>query len=484
MIFPPHKHKSKPVYSPIQAIIKLAIQNTIHSKIIPWLLVTIISITTLLPFLLQGDGSPVDEMKLIISYPFSISFIVLILGSVWISSGMISLEISSREIQSVIVKPISPFKIVLAKWLALLIINSALVIIMGLGLLLSVSIATNSTKHKNRDIRNIRNEILTCRTAVKVDPIDNIEEKAEMLRWRLISQKVIPQNTTTAKICGQIQAARSTVAPGKTNTWTITLSKREQEKAKTSHLALRYKYNCNPTERIPISGTWIIESENTPPVKIPVFNKLDGSHVLNMPKDFKPNGGFINISFHNQYPKKSELSSSTTDNPKQVSQDESVQKQPYLYFAADNPVELLIYQSSFTMNFIRSMLAILCFLACISAIGLCMSTLFSFPVAILSTSAIIFAVTIASSFSEKQVEHHHGPKQPPAKIIQLTEPILIFVKHSTKNITKNIPVSYIADGMMFSWMQMLECIVLLLLFIPGVLILLSSLILSQKELAI
>jgi len=556
------------IFSPTIAIAILAIRSAMHSKIIIWLLATIVGITTILPFLLKGDGSPVGQMRIVITYPLTISFIVLALGTLWLSSGLISLEISSKEIQSIVVKPVRTFDIWLGKWLAMVAINTVLIVVTSLGLLVSINIKLN--QHNDATIKQ---QVIIARQAIQIEPIANIEWKAEELRQRLIRQNIITETTSTAKMCGELKTARSMVAPGKSITWTIPPSSissfsinNSSFSPPTAALSLSYKFHCNPMERTPISGTWILESMGTHTVKIPINNILDGTHNLMLPETFKPTASPIKITFnntpygkslvvaplHNQENSTQSLASpsrtlSTSNSQHSISNNQrettnhqpraketanpnssfsiqhsafsphtpdpnssfiiqnsafsqdtpdpnssfSIQnsalspspQNPTIYFNPDTPVELLIHKSSFTANLIRSMLAIICFLSCIAAIGLTMSTLFSFPVAAFTTSAIIFSITLASGFSEDPVNHHHGPEQMPAKIIQLTEPAILFVKHATSNIIVNIPIENLANGMIFTWKQTAECILLLLLLIPSILALLSSILLSQKELA-
>ncbi len=260
-----HNPKSPQAHSAISAIAMLAIKTAMHSRIVIWLLAAVVGITTLLPLLLKGDGSPVGHMRIVITYPLAISFIVLALGTLWLSSGLISLEISGKEIQSIVTKPVRAFDIWLGKWLAMVAINIALIAVTTLGLLISINLTLNHYNHqtttespspqqngaevpslqqngagvpsprtasiseheshppkKNRT-EEIYQQVLSARHAVQIEPIANIEWKAEKMRQRLIQQNVIPDTTTIAKMCGELKAARSMVAPNKTISWTINL---------------------------------------------------------------------------------------------------------------------------------------------------------------------------------------------------------------------------------------------------------------------
>lgn len=197
-------------------------------------------------------------------------------------------------------------------------------------------------------------------------------------------------------------------------------------------------------ERRPVSGTWSISDKNDNVAKLSVTNITDGTHHLILPDSFKPDTDTLNVSFCHIPPPALQQAAVQQDAPG-----------PTLYFNADSPVELLIHQSSFTTNLIRSMTAIICFLGCIAAIGLTMSTLFSFPVAVFAAAAALLAIALAGGLSE----------------------------NAAAGVISNIPVTTLANGILFSWQQTVECILILMLFIPAILGLISSLMLSQKELA-
>lgn len=426
------------------AITRLAIKTALHSRVIIWLFVTVIIVTTGLPFLLRGDGSATGYMRLVISYPLTITFILLALGTLWLSCGLISLEISGGEIQSVAVKPLHSFEIWFGKWLALTVIDTALVIVTAAGLLLSVSIAAHRYTEDSGASASIQNRVLTGRKAVGTEPIPDLLEYAELMRVRLIRQGVIPESTPVEKICGEMKAANSMVAPGSSVSWKIPISAKDRKLAADRKLSLRYQFSCNAMERSPVSGTWTIYDKKGSSVEIAVTNITDGIHHLMLPDSFKLSTDTLKISFCHIPPPALQ--------PKTAEQNAPV---PTLYFNADSPVELMIHQSSFAMNLIRSMTAVICFLSCIAAIGLTMSTLFSFPVAVFAAAAALLAIALAGGLSE----------------------------NAAVGVISNIPVTPLANGILFSWQQTVECILILMLFIPAILGLISSLMLSQKELA-
>jgi hypothetical protein len=89
-------------------------------------------------------------------------------------------------------------------------------------------------------------------------------------------------------------------------------------------------------------------------------------------------------------------------------------------------------------------------------------------------------VTIAGGFSEDTAGCSHE-SAPPA-IVRLTQPLLLALKRSFSGITGSLPISDLADGMLYSWSRVAESLlpILLIIFVMG---LISGIILGRKELA-
>ncbi len=446
---------------PIRSIAKLAIRTAVRSRAFAWLLASTLGITLGLPFALRGDGTAVGHMRVVITYPTAILFAVLLLGTLWLAAGIISLELSSRRLQSVAVKPARAFDIWFGKWLGILAINATLIVVATVSMLLSVNAIAHRYAETPELKTAIQEQILVGRRAIAPEPPPNLMDEAEQQRWALVAEGKIPETVPVDRFFQELKAKRSIVAPGTTVAWNLGLPPSLLRQKPQQKRSLRYHFRCNPTERTPVSGTWTLSAAGCPPAQLAVHNVLDGIHHLAIPNSFQPTATTITAAFTH---------ATTVD-------------APYLFFDADMPVALLVHESNFTMNLIRGMLAMLCFLATVAASGLMMGTLFSFPVALLAGGAMLFALTLAAGFSEESAGHSHGLEQAPGVITRLAEPVLIALKHATANVVNNIPIAALGDGMLFSWQQTGECLLLLLVLLPAILGAMSAFLLSRKELA-
>jgi len=433
----------------------------VRTRTFAWLLAAALGITGVLPFALRGDGTAIGHMRMVITYPATVFFAVLALGTLWLAAGLVSVELANRQLQSVAVKPVRAFHIWFGKWLGLLAVNACLVAVATLGLMLSVNTIARGYTDDPDSRAALRDQVLVGRRAVVAMSPPGLLDEAEQQRMALIAEGRIPESVPVDRFLQERKATRSIVSPGATGSWDIQLSRHHRERRSGQPLSLRYHFRCNPTERTPISGVWSLTAQGCNPVHIPINGVVDGIHHLVIPDKFRPSGETVTVSFSRE---------ATTDGP-------------YLLFDTDAPVALLVHESGFTMNLIRSMLAVFCFIAAVAATGLMMGTLFSFPVALFSGGAVLFAIMLAASFSAEPVGHHHGEAPTPGLITRTAEPALLAIKHATADVISNIPLGALGNGMLFSWQQTGMCILLLLLAVPLILGSVSSLLLSQKELA-
>ncbi|MBT3192946.1 MAG: ABC transporter permease [Verrucomicrobia bacterium] len=454
---------------PMLAITRLTLRTIVRNRACAGLLVGLMATTIGLPMILHGDGTAIGQMRMVITYPLVIAFTLLLVGNLWLSASLVSREIANHTLQSVTVKPVGVFGIWFGKWLGLMIINVMLVTVSTLGLLLSVATTLQHDDHTVADRTALHEQLLVARQAIFPQPEPKLLEEAQW-RWQhLISEGKIPRTTPLAKIQHAVIANHARVEPGTSQSWTVSIPDALREKACEKALSLRYTFRCSPLERTPVSGTWTVASSPataassamSAPTRLAVHDVLDGTHQLMLPDTFRPIGSSVIITFEH---------GATADSPT-------------LFFDTDAPVALLVHSSGFASNLLRAMLALTCFLGAIAAIGLTMSTLFSFPVATFAAGAILFAVALAAGFSEASVEHHHGTPTKPGIMVQATEPILLSLKHATRDLVGNIPIKRISHGILVSWEQTGECIVVLCLIIPGVLGLLSCAVLRRKEFA-
>src|SRR3954464_11088850 len=84
-----------------------------------------------LPLLLKDDGTARGFTQILITYTLSAITALLGLSTLWLACGTLARDIEECQIQMLVVKPIARWQIWLGKWLGLLSLNAALLILSG-----------------------------------------------------------------------------------------------------------------------------------------------------------------------------------------------------------------------------------------------------------------------------------------------------------------------------------------------------------------
>src|SRR4051812_5744097 len=169
-----------------------------------------------LPLLLKDDQTARGFIQLLLTYNLTVITALLGLSTLWLACGTLARDIEECQIQMVAVKPIARWQIWLGKWLGLLSLNAALLLISGgsvYGLLL-----WRATKLPPEEQAILRNEVLVSRGSAKPrDRTKEIQAKTdELLRDRLqktpVSQADLPD--VRRQLLEQVKADFQLVPPG------------------------------------------------------------------------------------------------------------------------------------------------------------------------------------------------------------------------------------------------------------------------------
>ena len=84
-----------------------------------------------LPSMLKGDGTAEGLVQIIITYTLSMVFLFLGAGTLWMSAGSMANDIENYHIQMIATKPIARWEIWLGKWIGIMSLNLALLVLSG-----------------------------------------------------------------------------------------------------------------------------------------------------------------------------------------------------------------------------------------------------------------------------------------------------------------------------------------------------------------
>lgn len=331
-----------------------------------------------LPLVVKDDGTARGFAQIIITYTLTAVTVLLGFSTLWLSCGALARDIEECQIQVVATKPIARWQIWLGKWLGIASLNAALLALAGAciyGLL-----EWRATKLPLMERAQLRQELLVARGSAKeADNTAAIDAQTEqLLQSRIKANPGITANIDEVRneIREQVKSDFQLVPPGYVRQWNINLGA-DKDYIRGKPLQVRIKFESadhNPNGTY--VGLWEIGNPDStnfyalPPMSL----APDTFHEFEIPNEISQNG-VLSIIFVNQ---------------NNVS----------LLFPLEDGMEVLFPQGSFTMNFIRALGIIFCWLVLLSAIGLMAASFLSFPVAAFFSITLLLVAFSSGTLAE------------------------------------------------------------------------------------
>jgi hypothetical protein len=313
-----------------------------------------------LPLIVKDDGTARGFIQIILTYTLTAVTVLLGFSTLWLSCGALARDIEECQIQVVATKPIARWQIWLGKWMGIASLNAVLLILAALciyGLL-----QWRATKLPLAEQKQLREELLVARGSVKEPNHDaEIDAQAEqILQERLKENPVTTANLPEVRreIREQVKSDFELVPPGYSRIWRINLGL-AKDSLRDKPLQLKIKFDSS--DRSPVGtfvGLWGIGNPDSSNYVVlpPMSLAPETSHEFQIPPNLYDDNGMLTITFVNQNDKS-------------------------LLFPLEDGMEVLYPQGGFTLNFIRALGIIFCWLVLLSAIGLMAASFLSFPVA-------------------------------------------------------------------------------------------------------
>jgi hypothetical protein len=449
------------------AIVIQTVRAAVRSRLLLSLLTVLLFACIALPLSVRGDGTVISELRIALSYSMTIALVILGVVTLWASAGAVSQEVEGKQIRLAAVKPLSPYILWIGKWLGIVLLNAFCLLVVAL--LLGAHIQRIMQRvHAAEDTETIRSEVLTARLLVPPDrttiDVHALHRRAEFLKSRgLITED--DEHEALRIVEKQIQAEQAVVKPGDSRTWVFDLTR---NRAIEPPAILQYRLAPTVLNTRQLSGSWLIHSKNqSPAARLPKVKAHEGRGLLTIPSEMLTEGQPIEITY---------------TNPRE-------QGSKTVIFHRTTPLVLLIGEGAFCWNLLRAMLVMLCILATLSAIGVTLGSLFSFPVASFAAFSVLLIILtsqfMAFSAATPNV-HTHAHADGECEISVQDDAAAKTLQHVHKIIapTGQIhAVHKLSHGIRIRWAETAQCILLLGLLYPGLLGLAGGWYLNRRELA-
>jgi hypothetical protein len=314
-----------------------------------------------LPLVIRDDGTARGFTQILLTYTLTTTTAFLGLSTLWLACGTLARDIEECQMQVVAVKPIGRWQIWLGKWLGIVSLDAVLLALAGtcvFGLL-----QWRATKLPPEQQRVLRSEVLVARGSVKPPNQErDIDEATDQeVKARLEKNPVAQADMTEVRkqIREQVKAEYQVVRPGYMKIWELDLGAMK-DRLRDRPLQLRIKFNA--ADKSPsgtFQGWWLIGEprKDRPPVSLgPMSLAADTFHEFEIPPNQIDEKGILTVAFANR-------------------------NDTALLFPLDEGMEVLFREGGFTLNFVRGLGIIFCWMAVLAALGLASASLLSFPVA-------------------------------------------------------------------------------------------------------
>ena len=452
----------------ILAIATLTWKAAFRFRLFIVLTVLLLGSVVALPLLIKDDGTARGFTQILLTYTLSTITALLGLSTLWLACGTLARDIEECQMQVVAVKPIARWQIWLGKWLGLVSLNAALLAIAGAGVYGLLQWRAGRLPPKEQQV--LRNEVLVSRGSVRLPNFDKEidAETEQLLRERLEKNPTDSVNLTEVRkqIREQVKSQYQIVPSGHPRPWQLDLGSARYKLA-GKPLQLRIKFNtADGTATGTYPGFWRVGVPGKTRLYQSEMQSLapETFHELTLPPNLYDDDGVITVAFVN--------ASNTT-----------------LLFPIEDGIELLYPEGGFTLNFIRGMGIIFCWMALLAALGLAAASLLSFPVAAFFALGVLTMVlasgTMANAVSEGTIANYNAEKG--TKGSSIADPIAIPAFKTTLWIialAKDFsPIDSLSTGRSVSWQQLGMAVGQIIVVLGGLLALLGITIFTRRELA-
>jgi len=448
----------------IWAVAKNTVRQALRMKIAIIFIVLLLVLLPVLGLTATGDGTLQGRLQTFLSYGLSLTSLLLCLLTIIVSTYTVTSDIEQRQIYTVATKPIRRHEFILGKLLGVIVLDVALLTLFSSVVYLVTVNMPRFANVSDAERRHIDNEFYTARASLVPPEMDVREEVLALYESKKEELKEVYSTLTEEEILKELtirkRLEKRAAAIGQGLLWEF---ENVNPLSAGQSLFVRFKYDVSqtpPDEQV--YGRWQIgdlrqlrygqeiktdiwEEDRKDPIR--AFREIEVQAPV-VAEDGYLAVGFINVPL----------------NPTVV------------LFPLEDGLEVLYKADTFTANFIRAALLILCRLIFLAALGMLAGSFLSFPVAILFCLVIFFTGTVSGFLLDSFDLMSRGVGQIYNYTIRLIVQLL-------PRFDKYNPTNFLVPARLLSW-SFLGRVAFSMVFVKGLLLLLLALLVfSFRELA-
>lgn len=413
----------------------MTVRAAMRSRVFAVAALFLITVIAGLPFVIKGDGTPESQAGIFINYAFGLLMFVLSLTATWCGAGAIALEVSGRQMQNLVTKPLMSIQILAGKLFGLMTINLFLLVLGGALICAMLHWTIRPARTSTPAQHDLRREIMTVYCTIP------------------------PLKTSSS------QGETAAIGPGRSYRWRFDLARHTTS---AQFALLKFRFVPSPfSHQSPVTGIWRVFTEKNPDL----LNKTIASSpnmtvYLNVPGPGP--SVFLELEYLN-----------LQTNPAVT-----------VFFPSEDDLCLLIPESSFASNLLRGLIMGFARLAFFTSLGMIAGVLFTFPVAVFASMGLLAAV-FSGGFMRQLAERGlwinaaHESLSPIAAILNET------VRGSFRLLAVILPpldrfdpLAFLPDSLFIPWSLAGQSFAVLCVLYPLILMLIGAGCLSRREIGI
>ena len=354
--------------SQIAAIALLALRHVIRSRVVLVLSALLFAAAFLLPLALRSDGTPEGLIRIHLAYVLGLGSFLLTLATLWAGCAAVAQEADEKTLQLLLVKPVPRLRIWLGKWLALLILDAALLALVGGATAATLQFQLRRGGFAPEALAAARQTTLAALETLRA-PLPDVEADVRAEFERLRAGRRLPDAPEAAilqSLRHTLLARRYSIAPGESRTWTFALPSR----AAPGPLLVQFRCESSVPGAADLDA--VLELMVGDRTVVRAIRAMPGTPQTLVFADVPAGAAAATATFRN----------SGTHNAT-------------LFFDPADGLVLRRPIGTFAGNYLRALALIYLRLALFAAIGVTLGTLFSLPVATFLTLVLILVLQLS-----------------------------------------------------------------------------------------
>ena len=449
----------------ILAIAFLTLRAAFRFRVVLVMSILLIGGVVVLPLVIKDDGTARGFTQIILTYTLALTTTLLGFSTLWLSCGILAREIEEAQMQMVVVKPIGRWQIWLGKWLGILILNGAMLILAGGAIYATMQYRARNLTAKEQTI--LRDEVFVARK-VALEPRQDYEEMAQEMVRGYLKENPQPEGFSLEALQTifreQLKSRDQLVPPGQGRIWTIYVG--NPGELRNLPMTIRTRFDPPvPDLNERFMTAWEFGDQSTKnQFKTNFVMPAETFVEFPIPANLLNEKGELHARFYN-YTEKA------------------------LLFPEDG-MQVMHKVGGFGWNFIRGLGVIFCWLALMAALGLTGASFLSFPVAAFCTIGVLILSlstgTLQQIVEEKgiiAVDPNTGKVEEPSALnmvaVRIAKGML-----TAFNLARGFsPIDNLSSGRAITWAELSQAFIQIFIVLSGFLAVIGIAIFNRRELA-